>query len=101
MRLHRAKILWRNLRKLYLVPENGLLTGESYMTILLRDQEKYNEGLREGRASRLKEGREDGIRGFIEDKVEDNVPADRIRQKLISHFQLTVEDADMYIRRFS
>ena len=32
------------------------------MNILLRDQEKYKEGLREGRESGLREGRESGLR---------------------------------------
>ena len=33
-----------------------------YMNILLREQEKYKEGLREGRESGLREGRESGLK---------------------------------------
>lgn len=46
-------------------------------------------------------GREEGIIIFIEDKLEDNVPADIIEQKLCKKFGLTEEKAKAYIDQVS
>ena len=56
----------------------------------------YDEGKEEG----IKEGKEEGIKAFIEDKIEDNVPADQIISKLIKRFELTEDKAREYAVKY-
>ena len=53
-------------------------------------------GLQEGKSIGLQEGISTGIRAFIEDNLEENVPAELIIEKLIRRFNLTHEKAKEY-----
>lgn len=57
-------------------------------------------GLQEGKSIGLQEGKsiglQTGIRAFIEDNLEENVPPDRIIEKLVRRFNLTREKAKEY-----
>ena len=68
-------------------------------------KEGRKEGLEEGRKEGLKEGRteerKNGIRIFIEDKLEDNTPKCKIVDKLVRNYDLTAEEADGYITQYS
>lgn len=60
-----------------------------YMKTLLHDEEIRQEG--------KKEGIEEGIRLFILDNIEENIPKERILEKLRRRFNITMEQAlDMY-----
>ena len=63
------------------------------MTLL----EHYKEEREEGRA----EERINGIRIFIKDKLEDNIPKDNIIDKLMKSYGLTAEEADGFITEYS
>lgn len=41
-----------------------------------------------------------GIKAFVEDKIEDNVPADQIISKLIKRFELTEDKAREYAVKY-
>ena len=59
------------------------------MKTLLHDEEIRQEG--------KKEGIEEGIRLFILDNIEENIPKERILEKLRRRFNITMEQAlDMY-----
>ena len=59
------------------------------MNTLLHDEEIRQEG--------KKEGIEEGIRLFILDNIEENIPKERILEKLRRRFNITMEQAlDMY-----
>ena len=45
------------------------------------------------------EGKAEGIILFIEDKREDGIGEDIIKQKLIKHFKLTNDEADAYLKK--
>lgn len=62
-----------------------------YMTLMMELRERYNEGRREGR--------EQGIEVFVLDKLEENVPAEKIIEKLQKGFQLSEEKARYYYDR--
>ena len=84
-----------------------------YMTLLEHYKEEREEGrkegLEEGRKEGLEEGlkegrteeRKNGIRIFIEDKLEDNTPKCKIVDKLVKNYDLTAEEADEYITQYS
>ena len=48
-----------------------------------------------------KESRDEGIKVFILDKLEDNIAKDIIIQKLIKHYAMTKEEAEGYFNRFA
>ena len=62
--------------------------------------EGKEEGFKEGKEEGIKEGKEEGIKAFIEDKIEDNVPADQIISKLIKRFELTEDKAREYAVKY-
>jgi flagellar biosynthesis/type III secretory pathway protein FliH len=76
-----------------------------YMTLLEHYKEEREEGRKEGRKEGLEEGRteerKNGIRIFIEDKLEDNTPKCKIVDKLVKNYDLTAEEADEYITQYS
>lgn len=45
--------------------------------------------------------RENGIRVFIEDKIEDGISTDIIQQKLEKRYQLSPEEALEYIKKYA
>lgn len=64
------------------------------MSIFEYNEEEHMEIVRrEG----YEEGREEGITAFIKDKLEDEVPADRIVVKLMKHYHLKEEEAREWI----
>ena len=75
------------------------------MTLLEHYKEEREEGRKEGLEEGLKEGRteerKNGIRIFIEDKLEDNTPKYKIVDKLVKNYDLTAEEADGYITQYS
>ena len=56
------------------------------------------EGREEGEAIGEARGKVEGIRIFIADKREDNVPDDRIKEKLMKHYNLTGKEAEGYLK---
>jgi len=60
-------------------------------SILNYDQAAHEQALYE-------DGREEGILIFIEDKREDGIGEDIIKQRLIDRFKLTAEEADLYLK---
>ncbi len=67
------------------------------MTLLEHYKEEREEGRKEGRS----EERINGIRIFIKDKLEDNIPKDNIIDKLMKSYGLTAEEADGFITEYS
>lgn len=61
--------------------------------------------VREGRKQGFKQGaihgEEKGIKNFILDNQEENVPKERIIAKLSRRFELTAQKANMYYERFA
>ena len=49
----------------------------------------------------IEKGKEQGIRIFIEDKMEDNIPEETIVSKLQKRYNLTIEKAKEYYDKFS
>ena len=74
---------------------------EIIMTSILNyDQAAHEQALLEdGYEAGKEEGRVEGILIFIEDKREDGIGEDVIKQKLVSRFQLTGEEADLYLKQ--
>ncbi len=67
------------------------------------DAKAYEEDIREeafneGRAEGSTETRTEDIKIFISDKREDNIPDDRIKEKLMKHYNLTVKEAEGYLK---
>ena len=60
-------------------------------------REAEAEGRAEGRAEGSTETRTEDIKIFISDKREDNIPDDRIKEKLMKHYNLTVKEAEGYL----
>ena len=56
------------------------------------------EGRAEGKAEGSTETRTEDIKIFISDKREDNIPDDRIKEKLMKHYNLTVKEAEGYLK---
>ena len=56
------------------------------------------EGREEGEAIGEARGKAEGIRIFIADKREDNIPDDRIKEKLMKHYNLTGKEAEGYLK---
>ena len=46
-------------------------------------------------------GREEGIHVFIEDKVEDGIPRDTIKERLIKRFHINADKAEEYLLQYS
>ncbi|MCR4590861.1 MAG: hypothetical protein K5668_08580, partial [Lachnospiraceae bacterium] len=61
-------------------------------------REAEAEGRAEGRAEGSTETRTEDIKIFISDKREDNIPDDRIKEKLMKHYNLTVKEAEGYLK---
>ena len=71
------------------------------MTLLEHYKEEREEGREEGRKEGRSEERINGIRIFIKDKLEDNIPKDNIIDKLIKSYGLTAEEANGFITEYS
>lgn len=69
--------------------------GESDMCKAIQDM--IREGEENGEKRGRQQGLEQGIQIFILDNMEENVPSERIRQKLQRRFELTAEAANQYI----
>ena len=54
----------------------------------------------DGKEQGIAIGRDDGIRIFIEDKLEDHVPEETIIHKLMTKYELTREEAMEYIEKY-
>ena len=72
-----------------------------YMTLLEHYKEEREEGREEGRKEGRSEERINGIRIFIKDKLEDNIPKNNIIDKLMKSYGLTAEEADGFITEYS
>lgn len=90
-----------------------------YMTLMMEYRERYNEGFLCGREEGQKIGREEGrkegirqgieqgmecgmeqgIRVFVLDKIEENIPKDKVVEKLQKGFQLSGEKAQYYYEK--
>lgn len=57
----------------------------------------YDMGIEKGKS----EGLEFGIRAFILDKLEENIPQEKILSKLQTHFQLDEAKAMEYYQKYS
>ena len=58
-------------------------------------------GIAEGRTQGIAEGRTQGIEAFILDNLEENIPRDRIVEKLIRRFSMTPEEAERCCQRLA
>lgn len=58
------------------------------------------KGLRDWMEEERLIGLECGVKAFIEDKIEDGVPEDRIISKLVMRFQMEPEKADEYYKKY-
>ena len=72
------------------------------------DQEEYEEmirreskedGFQEGLSQGIEQGIEKGICIFINDKLEDGVPQERIIEKLMKNYNLDRQKAQEYIKQ--
>ena len=57
----------------------------------------YDDGKKEGKA----EEREAGIEIFIKDKIEDEIPFEKIVSKLQKNYKLTEDAAREYVQRYA
>ena len=60
----------------------------------------YDNGKADGKAEGKAEERTEGIRIFIEDKLEDGIPEETIVEKLKKRYDLPEEKAKEYIERY-
>ena len=60
----------------------------------------FEDGKEQGIAIGEERSRKDGIRIFIEDKLEDHVPEETIIHKLMTKYELTKEEAMEYIEKY-
>ena len=58
-------------------------------------------GIAEGRSQGIEEGRTQGIEAFILGNLEENIPRDRIVEKLIRRFSMTPEEAECCCQRIA
>ena len=58
-------------------------------------------GIAEGRTQGIAEGRTQGIEALILDNLEENIPRDRIVEKLIRRFSMTPEEAECCCQRIA
>ena len=63
-------------------------------------QESFEDGKEQGIAIGEERSRKDGIRIFIEDKLEDHVPEETIIHKLMTKYELSKEEAMEYIEKY-
>ena len=68
---------------------------EEHMRLVRRDAKE--EGIEEG----IEQGIEQGIRGFIDDKLEDGIPIDKIREKLKRIYHLSPEKIEEYLEKYA
>ena len=61
-------------------------------------EQGIQQGIKQGMEQGIEQGRNQGIKVFIEDKLEDNVSVDIIREKLIRRFALEPEEAEKYLQ---
>lgn len=62
--------------------------------------EALEELMEDEMLEREKRGLEQGLRAFVQDNIEENIPKDRIIQKLMKRFELTEEKAWEYYDKF-
>ena len=68
-----------------------------YMTLLMREQEIWEEAEEKGREMGRKEGREEGIRGTVTLLKELNIPLQTIRVKIQQQYNLSPETSKKYL----
>lgn len=56
---------------------------------------------RDAKEEGIEEERENGIRLLIKDKLEDDIPIDRIREKLKRIYQLSPEKDEEYLEKYA
>lgn len=75
--------------------------NEKWRSEYMKEMLIYADCVREGREEGIEVGREearqDGIRAFIQDKLEDGVDAETILAKLQKFFSVTREEAEEYL----
>lgn len=68
-----------------------------YMTLLMREQEIWEEAEEKGREMGREEGREEGIRGTVTLLKELNIPLQTIRVKIQQQYNLSPETSEKYL----
>ncbi len=68
-----------------------------YMTLLMREQEIWEEAEEKGRKMGREEGREEGIRGTVNLLKELNIPLQTILVKIQQQYNLSPETSEKYI----
>ena len=71
------------------------------LDVIKAHREGIAEGIAEGRSEGEKTERENGIRVFIEDKIDDGISTDIIQQKLEKRYHLSPEEALEYIKKYA
>ena len=83
---------------------NAIKKGEGWRREYIQLKEKmdaqYEAGKTEGRKSGIAEGRETGIKAFIQDNLEEKVPTERIVEKLKKRFSLSEKEANEKIKKY-
>jgi len=59
------------------------------------------EGLEKGIEQGIERGLCQGIEAFVLDNIEENVPKERIIEKLVKHFEISLEEAGNYYEQFA
>jgi len=75
------------------------------MILYFRDQDIRADALKEGidigREEGIGIGRQEGIFAMISDGLEDELPQERILQKLQKYFHLTLEEAQEFVEHYN
>ncbi len=70
-----------------------------YMTLLMREQECEQRGLKQGLKQGLEQGLEQGILGMVSSLRHYGIPEDAILQELEEKFQLSRPEAESYMEK--
>ena len=89
----KIKLIHQNVRKIKASEKMGVKFMQQWEVEVLAKQEGIEEG--------LKSGIEEGIKALIVDNLEENIPSERIIQKLIRHFSLSEDKANEYFEKYS
>ena len=58
------------------------------------------QGMEQGITLGIEQGMEKGIRAFICDNREENIPRERVQEKLQKRFELSEEEAKKWLRKY-
>ena len=77
-----------------------ILEEEREQGIRIGVKRGIEQGIKEGMAQGIERGMEKGIRAFICDNREENIPRERVQEKLQKRFELSEEEAKKWLRKY-